>query len=341
MSEETQENQRILTPARAGREAVIWEMEKDKNVFFMGEDVFHMGGVFNTATGLAEQFPDRIIDTPISEEGFVGIAAGAAIEGMRPIVEIAFADFLLVCMNPLANYAAKTHYMSNGQLKVPMTLLVGAGGGYNNGAEQSQTLYAMLAHFPGLKIVAPSNAYNAKGLIHAAIRDDNPVVVMYNKATMGVGWLGPAIPTIMKEVPEEDYVIPLDKAEVMREGSDITLVGLAWTVHQCLMAAEELAEAGISAEVIDLRSLAPVDADTIVTSVQKTGRLIVADEDYQSYGATAEVLASCVERDAAMFKAPPKRIGYPDVPPPAGKTMEALCMPSADKIVAAAKDMMG
>jgi len=337
MSTETLDQDRILTPGRAGREAVMWEMKNSKDVFFLGEDVVHLGGVYNTATGLAEEFPGRVIDTPISEEGFVGMAAGAAIMGMRPIIEIAFSDFLLVCMNPLANYIAKTHYMSAGQLKVPLVLLCGEGGGYNNGAEQSQSIHGTLAHFPGLKVVAPSNAYNAKGLMHAAIRDDNPVVLMYNKATMGVGWLGPAIPTIMTKVPEDDYTVALDKAEVMRQGKDITLVGVAWTVHQCLQAADELEKDGISAEVIDLRSLSPIDYDTIVTSVRKTGRLIVADEDYSSYGMTAEVITGCAERDISMFKAAPQRVAYPNVPPPAGRTMENYCLPSADKIVAAAK----
>ena len=333
-------DERILTPARAGREAVIWEMQRNPNVFFIGEDVVHMGGVFNTATGLAKEFPGRVIDTPISEEGFVGIAAGAAIAGMRPIVELAFADFMLVCLNPLANYAAKTHYMSGGQFKVPLVMMVGAGGGYNNGAEQSQCLYALPAHFPGLKVVVPSNAYDTKGIMHAAIRDDNPVLVMYHKATMGVGWLGPAIPTTLSQVPEEDYVVPLGTASILRRGTDITLVGLGWTVHQCLIAADALANDGISAEVIDLRSLVPLDKATLIESVGRTGRLVVVDEDYLSYGVTGEVICCCVEHDIRMFKSPPKRIAYPDVPPPASRSLEGRCMPSHDKIVAMAHDLV-
>lgn len=333
-------DERVLTPGRAGREAVQWEMQNDDKVFFMGEDVVHLGGVYNTATDLAKEFPDRIIDTPISESGFFGIAAGAAMEGMRPIVELAFADFLLVCMDPIANIAAKTHYMSDGQLKVPMVMLVGAGGSYMNGATQSQCLYSVLPHFPGLKVVIPSNAHDAKGLMHAAIRDDNPVVILYHKATMGVGFLGAPIPTTMTPVPEEPYEVPLDKANICREGDDVTLVGLGWTVHHCLEAADKLAEAGVSAEVVDLRCLKPLDKDTIVTSVKKTGRLIVVDEDYLSYGVTAEVVASAVEADSSIFKAPPKRIAYPDVPPPAAKTLEGACLPSVDKILAAVEEVM-
>ena len=333
-------DERILTPGRAGREAVQWEMQNDPNVFFMGEDVVHMGGVYNTATDLAKEFPDRIIDTPISESGFFGMAAGAAMDGMRPICELAFADFLLVCMDPIANAAAKAHYMSDGQFKVPMVMLVGAGGSYMNGATQSQCLYGVLPHFPGLKVVIPSNAYDAKGLMHAAIRDDNPVAILYHKATMGVGWLGSPIPTSMSEVPEEPYEVPLDKAKVCREGDDVTLAGLGWTVHHCLEAAETLAEQGISAEVVDLRCLKPLDRDTIVASVKKTGRLIVADEDYLSYGVTAEVVASVIEADAGIFKAAPKRVAYPDVPPPAAKTLEGACLPSVDKILAAVQEVM-
>lgn len=335
MSEE-----RILTPGRAGREAVQWEMKNNPNVIFMGEDVVHMGGVYNTATDLAKEFPDRIIDTPISESGFFGIAAGAAMDGMRPIVELAFADFLMVCMDPIANGAAKAHYMSDGQFKVPMVMMVGAGGSYNNGATQSQCLYAVLPHFPGLKVVIPSNAYDAKGMLHAAIRDDNPVAVLYHKATMGVGWLGTPIPTSMSEVPQEDYEVPLDKAKICRDGDDVTLVGLGWTVHQSLEAAEVLAERGVSAEVVDLRCLKPLDRDTIVASVKKTGRLVVVDEDYLSYGVTAEVVASVIESDPGIFKAPPKRIAYPDVPPPAAKTLEGACLPSVDKILAAVEEVM-
>ena len=333
-------DERILTPGRAGREAVRWEMNNDPKVFFMGEDVVHMGGVYNTATDLAKEFPDRIIDTPISESGFFGMAAGAAMDGMRPIVELAFADFLLVCMDPIANGAAKAHYMSDGQFKVPMVMLVGAGGSYNNGATQSQCLYAVLPHFPGLKVVIPSNAYDAKGLMHAAIRDDNPVAILYHKATMGVGWLGSPIPTSMSEVPEEPYQVPLDKSNVCREGNDVTLAGLGWTVHQCLEAADVLAEKGVSAEVVDLRCLKPFDRDTIVNSVRKTGRLVVVDEDYLSYGVTAEVIASVAEAEQGILKAAAKRIAYPDVPPPAARTLEGACLPSVGKILSAVEEML-
>lgn len=335
-------SERRLTPGRAGREAVRWEMQNDPNVFFMGEDVKVMGGVYNTATDLAKEFPDRIIDTPISESGFFGIAAGAAMGGMRPIVELAFADFMLVCMDPICNGAAKASYMSDGQYKVPMVMMIGAGGSYNNGATQSQCLFSVLPHFPGLKVVVPSNAYDAKGILHAAIRDDNPVAVLYHKATMGVGWLGAPLEGSISEVPEEPYEVPLNKAKVCREGSDVTLVGLAWTVHQCMDAAETLAEQGISAEVVDLRCLAPaIDAETLITSVNKTGRMVVVDEDYMKYGVTAEVIASVIEgMEPGKLKSAPKRIAYPDVPPPCAKTLEEACLPSPEKIVASVQEML-
>lgn len=330
---------RLLTPCRAGAEAVEWEMAHDERVFFMGEDVVHMGGVFNTATGLAAKFPGRILDTPISEEAFVGMAAGAAIEGMRPVVELAFADFLGVCVNPLMNYAAKTHYMSGGQLKVPMVMMVGAGGGYNNGAEQSQCLYSLMAHCPGLKIVVPSNAYDTKGLVHAAIRDDDPVLVMYHKKTMGVPWLGSAPETAINHVPNDAYTVPIGTAQTVREGRDVTLVGLAQTVHECLAAAATLEQDGISAEVIDLRSVVPMDKAAILGSVEKTGRLIAVDEDYGNFGVTAEVICAVAEAGVAL-KAPPQRIAYPDVPPPAARPMESFCLPGAAKIADAVRALV-
>jgi pyruvate dehydrogenase E1 component beta subunit len=332
---------RIMTIARAQREALEWEMTHDDRVFMLGEDVFAMGGVFGTADGLGAKFgPKRILDTPISETGFIGMATGAAIEGMRPVIELAYVDFIGVCYNAIVNFAAKTHYMSGGQLKVPMVLLTGTGGGYNNAAQHSQCLHATLAHMPGVKVVCPSNAYDAKGMLHEAIRDDNFVIFMVHKGTAGVGWMGPTIKTTLSEVPVDDYTVPFGKIKVYREGSDVTLVGLGMSVHQSLMAADALAKDGISAQVVDLRSLVPLDRDGLMEAVSKTGRLVVADEDYLSYGVSGEVIASIVERDPTVLKAPARRVCLPDIPIPFSRTLENAVLPLAGRIADAARSIL-
>ena len=335
-------SERTLTAARAAREAVVWEMEKNPDIFMIGEDIGGFGGVFGTAEGLAARFgAERVIDTPISETGFIGIATGAAMEGMRPIIELAYVDFIGVCYSALAFLAAKTHYMSGGQVKVPLVIQVGTGGGYNNAGQHSQTLHALMSHAPGLKVVAPSNAYDAKGLMHASIRDDNPVVYMMNKASAGIAFLGKPIPTSMSVVPREDYEIPFGQVRVTREGSDVTLVGVGWTVHQSLKAADVLAaEHGISAEVVDLRTLVPLDRDGIFESVSKTGRLVVSDEDYLSYGLTGEIVASVAERDPTVLKGPARRVAFPDISIPFSRPMENFAMPGHQRIVAAALEIL-
>jgi len=335
-------NERKLTVARAGREALMWEMQQDEKVFMIGEDVLKFGGVFGTADGFGDMFgPERVIDTPISETGFMGLATGAAMAGMRPVVELAFIDFIGVCYNSIVNLAAKHYAMSNGQMTVPMVLMLGTGGGYNNGAQHSQALHACLAHMPGMIIVAPSNAYDAKGLMHAAVRSDNFVVYMGQKRTAGIGFLGTPIPTSIAAVPEEPYEIPFGEAKIVREGKDISLVGLSWSVHECLKAAEILAkEDGVDAEVIDPRTLVPLDRDAIVKSVQKTGRLVVADEDYQSFSFTSEVITSVVERDPIALKAAPKRVANPDVSIPFSRPLELAVLPTAERIVQAARDVL-
>lgn len=331
---------RILTCARAQREAVEWEMTHDKRVFMLGEDVYGMGGVFGTADGLGAKFgPERILDTPISETGFIGMATGAAMAGMRPIIELAYIDFIGVAYNAIVNYAAKTHYMSGGQYKVPMVLLTGTGGGYNNAAQHSQCLHATLAHMPGIKVVCPTNAYDAKGMMHQAIRDDDFVVYMMHKGAAGVGWMGPTIKTTLAEVPEDDYTVPFGKVRVYREGTDVTLIGVGLSVHHALESAEELAKDGISAEVVDLRSLVPLDRDGIMESVAKTGRMIVIDEDYQSYGVSGEVIASVVERDPTVLKAAPKRVCVPDTPIPFSRPMENFVLPLTGRITEAARSL--
>lgn len=329
---------RILTCARAQREALEWEMTNDERVFMLGEDIYGLGGVFGTADGLGAKFGrNRILDTPISETGFIGMATGAAIEGMRPVIELAYVDFIGVCYNAIVNFAAKTHYMSGGQLKVPMVLLTGTGGGYNNAAQHSQCLHASLAHMPGIKVVCPTNAYDAKGMMHEAIRDDNFVVFLMHKGAAGVGWMGPTIKTTLAEVPKEDYTVPFGKVKIYREGTDVTLVSVGLSVHHALVSAIELEKDGISTEVVDLRSLVPLDRDGIMASVAKTGRLVVVDEDYMSYGVSGEVIASIVERDPTVLKAPARRVCVPDVPIPYSRVLENRVLPLTNRITDAAR----
>jgi pyruvate/2-oxoglutarate/acetoin dehydrogenase E1 component len=329
---------RTLTMARAGREAVISAMRKNPDIFVIGEDIAKLGGVFGTTVGMADEFgSQRIVDTPISETGFIGIATGAAMAGMHPIIEIAFVDFIGVCFNQIVNFAAKTHYMSGGQFKVPMTMMIGYGGGYCDAAQHSQTLIATLAHMPGIKVITPADAYDAKGLMASCLADDNLCVWMVHKAIWGLGWLGLPIKTALATVPEEDYTVPFGKARIWRDGKDVTLVGYGITVHHALAAAEKLAAEGISAEVLDLRTIVPMDRDAVFKSVSKTGRLVVADEDYMNCGVTAEVLAIVAERDPRVLKAPAVRVANPDVPIPFSRPMETFALPDADKIVAAAK----
>lgn len=330
---------RRLTIARAMAEAIGGEMENDPSVLVMGEDIAKLGGVFGTTTGLLDRFgPDRVRDTPISETAFIGAAVGLAAAGMRPVVELMFVDFFGVCMDAIYNLAAKQSYFSGGKVACPMVLMTSVGGGYGDAGQHSQTLYATFGHLPGLKVVIPSNAHDAKGLMAAAIRDPNPVVFMYHKALQGMGWLG-TVQRSITEVPQDDYVLPLDKAKVVREGSDITLTGLGLSVHQALDAAERLARDGVSAEVIDLVSIAPLDRATVRASARKTGRLLAVDDDYLSYGVGGEIIASVCEAGIAL-RAAPQRISFPDIPVPFTPVMEHFVLPNADKIVAAAQQMM-
>lgn len=328
-------NPRRLTIARAMAEAVQQEMQQDPKVFVMGEDIGALGGVFGNTRGLLEEFgSERIRDTPISETAFIGAGVGAAQDGMRPIVELMFVDFFGVCFDAIYNNMAKNNYFSGGNVKVPMVIMTSTGGGYSDGGQHSQCLYGTFAHLPGMKVVAPSNAYDAKGLMTAAIRDDSPVIFMYHKGLQGMGWLGTEAGATV-DTPEASYEIEIGKAKVVREGTDVTIVGLAMGVHNGLRAADQLAARGVSAEVIDLRSLVPLDRDTVINSVRKTGRLIVVDEDYQSYGVSGEIITSVVEHDYSILRAAPKRVAYHDVPIPFARPMEQFCLPNAEKIVAA------
>jgi acetoin:2,6-dichlorophenolindophenol oxidoreductase subunit beta len=336
---ETKAAQRKLTIARAMAEAVAQEMRADPRVFVMGEDIGELGGVYGNTRGLLAEFgAERVRDTPISETAFIGAAVGAAQDGMRPVVELMFVDFLGVCFDAIYNMMAKNIYFSGGTVKVPMVLMTSTGGGYSDGGQHSQCLYGTFAHLPGMKVVVPSNAYDAKGLMTAAIRDDSPVVYMYHKGLQGMGWLGTEAGATVT-TPEDSYVVEIGKAAVAREGRDVTIASLGMGVHVALKAADKLKAQGASAEVVDLRSLVPLDRETIRRSVAKTGRLIVVDEDYQSYGVSGEIIASVVEHNVAGLMAPPRRIAYPDVPIPFARVMEQFCLPNADKVVAAFRDM--
>ncbi len=332
---DTQTNERRLTIARSMAEAIEQEMRQDERVFVMGEDIGSLGGVFGNTRGLLDEFgKERIRDTPISETAFISAAVGAAMDGMRPVVELMFVDFFGVCFDAIYNLMAKNTYFTGGNQSVPMVLMTSTGGGYSDAGQHSQCLYGSFAHLPGMKVVSPSNAYDAKGLMTAAMRDDNPVIYMFHKGLQGMGWLGTE-PGATVNTPESSYTVEIGKANVVREGTDVTLVGLAMGVHNALKAAEKLAEQGVSAEVIDLVSLVPLDRETIINSVAKTGRLIVVDEDYKSYGVSGEIITTVCEHDISKLKAAPKRVAYPDVPIPFARHMEQFCLPNPDKIVAA------
>jgi len=330
---------RRLTIAKAMSEAIGQEMARDPSVLVMGEDIGKLGGVFGTTSGLLDRFgPERVRDTPISETAFIGAAVGLAAQGMRPVVELMFVDFFGVCMDAIYNLAAKQAYFSGGQVTCPMVLMTSVGGGYGDAGQHSQCLYATFGHLPGMKVVIPSTARDAKGLMLAAIRDPNPVIFMFHKALQGMGWLGTVAGSIT-DVPEDDYVVPIGTAAVVREGSEVTIVALGHGVHQALDAAHELEREGCTAEVVDVRTIAPLDRATIRRSVEKTGRLLVVDDDYLSYGFGAEIIASICERGIAL-RASPARIAYPDIPVPFTPVMEHFVLPNADKIVAGVRRML-
>ena len=331
---------RELTMSRAIVEAVAHEMREDEEVFVMGEDVADYGGIFGSTEGLREEFGyERVMDVPISETSYIGAGVGAAQASMRPIVELMFADFFGVAMDQIYNNMAKNTYMSGGSFSVPMVLTTAVGGTYNDAAQHSQTLYGTFAHLPGMKVVVPSTAYDAKGLMHNAIRDDDPVVYMFHKRLMGLGWM-PSPDGPKTGVPEDDYTIPFGSADVKREGVDATVVTLGLHVHRALDAAENLDEDGINAEVIDLRTLTPLDTETVLESVRKTGRLVVVDEDYRSYGVTAEIVARAAEDALADLDAV-ERVALPDVPIPYSRPLENEVLPGADDITTAVRSVQG
>jgi pyruvate dehydrogenase E1 component beta subunit len=337
---EAPQSTRRLTTSKAMVEAIDQEMARDESVFYMGEDVGAYGGIFSSTTGLLDKYgPGRIIDTPISETGFIGLGIGAAVEGMRPIVELMFADFMGVCLDQIYNHMAKIHFESGGNVTVPMVLTTAVGGGYSDGAQHSQCLWGTFAHLPGMKVVVPSNPADAKGLMTSAIRDDNPVVYLFHKGVMGLPWMAKNRRST-DEVPEGEHVVPIGEAKVVRPGSDVTVVTLSLSVHHSLDVADKLAEDGVDTEVIDLRSLVPLDRDTVLESVRKTGRLVVVDEDYLSYGVSGEIVATVAETDPGMLRAPAQRVAVPDVPIPYAHDLEYAVLPRQDRIERAIKAVL-
>ncbi len=321
---------RQLTMAEAVREAIAQEMRRDSRVFLMGEDVAEAGTPFKVLKGLVDEFgPQRVMDTPISEAGFTGIGVGAAMTGMRPIVDIMFGDFLLLALDQIANQAAKVHYMSGGKLEVPLVIRTTLGATRRSAAQHSQSLHALVSHIPGLKVALPSTPYDAKGLMKTAIRDDNPVVIFEDKMMFAV----------KGAVPDDDYTIPFGQADVKREGDDITLVATSSMVYVALSAADVLAREGISAEVIDPRTTVPLDRETLVRSATKTGRAIVIDEGYQSYGVTGELASVIADGAFYYLDAPVKRMGAMDVPIPFSPALEDLTVPTAETVAAQARDL--
>lgn len=323
---------REITFSQAVNEALVEEMERDENVFIIGEDVAEAGTPFKVLSGLVEQFgTERVIDSPISEAGITGICVGAAMTGMRPVVDIMFGDFLTLTMDQMVNQAAKIHYMSGGKLKVPMVMRTTLGATRRSAAQHSQSLHAWMSHIPGLKVVVPSTPYDTKGLLKSAIRDDNPVVFFEDKLSF----------QLKGEVPEGDYTIPLGVADVKREGSDITLVGTSSMVDIALAAADALAELGISAEVVDPRTTIPLDRETLIESAKKTSRAIVIDEGYEQYGTTAEIASVIADGAFYYLDAPVKRMGAMNVPIPFSPALEDLTVPTAEQVIAMAKQLMG
>lgn len=314
---------REITLSKAVNEAIAEEMRRDPTIFLMGEDVAEAGTPFKVLSGLVEEFgTERIIDTPISEPGFMGLAVGAAMTGSRPIVDLMFGDFLFLVMDQLCNQAAKTHYMSGGKLSVPLVLRTNLGATRRSAAQHSQSLHALVAHIPGLKVAMPSSAYEAKGLMKTAIRDNNPVVIFEDKLMY----------QDKAPVPEEEYLIPFGVANVLREGSDITLIATSSMVQVALKAAEILAADGISAEVIDPRTIVPLDEETILKSVRKTSRAIVIDEGHQSYGITGEIASRISDKAFYHLDAPVQRMGAMDVPVPFSPALEDLTVPTPETV---------
>jgi acetoin:2,6-dichlorophenolindophenol oxidoreductase subunit beta len=321
---------REISYITAINEAIREELRRDPLTFLMGLDVWV--GAFGATSGLTDEFgPERIRNAPISEAGYAGAGVGAALAGMRPIIEIEFASFFYCCWDQVCNQAAKLRYMSGGQADIPITFRAVYGALGQSAAQHSETVYAQFMSVPGLKIVVPSNPYDMKGLLKSAIRDNNPVLVFEH---MGLG-------RMKGQIPEEDYTVPIGKGEVKREGKDITVVAIGFMVSKALAAAKKLEQEGISVEVVDPRSLIPLDEEIILNSVGKTHKVLIVDEGHLRAGAAAEIAAVIADKGFDLLDAPVKRLTAPDVPIPFSPPMEKFVLPDENKIIAAVKELIG
>jgi acetoin:2,6-dichlorophenolindophenol oxidoreductase subunit beta len=332
---------RVISYQQAINEALSQEMERDETVVIMGEDVAGgmetageddaWGGVLGVTKGLYHRFPGRVIDTPISESAFVGAAAGAAASGLRPVAELMFVDFMGVCFDQIFNQAAKFRYMFGGKAKTPMVIRTMWGAGIRAASQHSQALYPLFTHVPGLKVVVPSTPYDAKGLLIQAIRDDDPVIFFEHKMLY----------TLEGDVPEEPYALPFAEANIVREGDDVTVVAIGRMVHQAEAAAEALEADGISVELIDPRTTSPLDEDTILESVENTGRLVVVDEAHPRCGMAADIVAFVAQAAFGDLKAAPRMVTAPHTPVPFSPILEDAYVPTADAIAAAVREVAG
>ena len=328
----TEKEARTLAYGAAFNEGLRQIMEEDPDVFFAGEDVGKAGGVFGSFVGLNETVGDlRAVDTPISEQAIVGLGIGAAVTGLRPVVDVMFMDFMFVAMDQIANQAAKLKYMFGGKATLPLTITTSAGAGLSAAAQHSQSLEAMLCHIPGLKVVMPSNPYDAKGLLVACIRDNNPTVYVKNKRLLG----------LKGEVPEDLYEVPIGVANIVRPGSSVTVVTYGRMVQESLKAAEELAGEGVDCEVIDLRTVQPLDIDAVTTSARKTGNIVVVHEAVRFGGLGAEIASQVQEQAFDYLDAPVGRVGAPFTPVPFSPTLEAEYVPNADRITEGIRETLG
>ena len=317
----------------AVRQGLREELAADSSVFLIGQDIGVNGGVFRVTDGLLDEFgPERVIDSPLAESGMVGVAIGAAMNGLRPVVEVQFADFIFPAFNQIVSEAARMYYRTNGDYSVPIVIRAPYGGGVRGGLYHSQSVEAYFAHVPGLRVVVPSNPHDAKGLLKAAIRDNNPVLFFEHKL---------AYNTVQGDVPEGNYTVPIGKAAVRREGQQLSLISYGLSVHHCLEAAETLAAEGISCEVVDLRSVSPLDTETLLESVEKTGRVCIVHEDNLTGGVGAEV-AAIVAKDAFEYlDAPVQRVAARDVPSfPYSPTLEDVLLPGPADIISAARELV-
>ncbi|MBM3943868.1 MAG: alpha-ketoacid dehydrogenase subunit beta [SAR202 cluster bacterium] len=342
----TQTKTRNLTFVQSINEAIRQEMERDPNVIVMGVDVAgaagradqgfidHFGGSFGLTKNLIQKFgPERVRDTPISENGFLGAGVGAAASGLRPLVDMMFVGFIGVCGDQILNNAAKMHYMFGGKVKLPLTIQCQTSAGHGSAAQHSETLYALFTHMPGLKCVVPSDPYTAKGLQIAAIRDDDPVIIFQSITLMGMNF--------DVHVPEERYTIPIGKARTVRKGADVTLVGIGYTTQTCLQAAAGLEQLGYSADVVDLLSVSPMDEAAILDSVKKTRKIVIADEDYPRCSVSSDISALVVEQAFDVLDAPPVRVTAPHASVPYSPVLEELHIPSKKRILDAALGLLG